>query len=1010
MNSTYSNISIDSNVPKTKPLQTKKKIVKKLVKKDTKRSSESISGNPSNELSTTLDIFDNGEANEQHSVRDGGESQSSEAGSTPKKSHVKKAQANAATTDITSSVQNDVISEMAEPIVGAVIQVQKLKPVENQLYTVYKVPLYKKATGKFIKTAWEKYELKEVIKLLEKTDGCYHTRIHGDNYYKLFGDIDHYKKDFNSFSTILIKFLHERYGIKVSREDISYTENKGKVARQGGGNGSYHYVIPKYFGSCQKIKEIHAKLLEEYRDEFTFKGEKKTEKVIDTSIYGEKWFRCPNQSKEKVIGTEHKIIKGTMKDFVLEYIDEAQISLGDYQHLQDSKPSGSIAKDAREKNSKKSKIKNSQKPVDEIDPYESKEKDSKKLEMVPNEPINGMSPGKKNEIKRIEWAILYKFFDECFKQERFDDRDTWIQIGIAIKNRYGDWGLELFRYFSKKATKPDPEESLQKTYNGFKVGGNDPATIATIYYYAKEDNKETYIKLIKTDSPFAEFSLTSHRMASLISMLRPNDFVWIGKELYCYNGKFWENDDLLMLNYIGSELFDFLKDILVTCFWTTDKKMFDSMKRSLDRLQALPFQIEIMKSTRKFMTNNEIEFDTKDNLLGFKNIVYDLTLAEFRNYRQDDYISITTGYNWIEPTVDEVNRVRELLASIHRIEPERNFYLEILSTSLRGKCLEKFLLANGPGRNGKGAEHDLLLAGLGNYAMIASNALLFEKTKTGSCPERANIHKKRLIIFRELTASGKIENNLMKEITGGGSIAARGHYEQGKDITKILHNTTIVECNKKPNFAQEPTRAEIGRVIDFPFRVIFVETLAEVDEANNMFLGNEKYKDKNWQDQHKRALMKILFIAYKGYMAREYRFDMPKSIADRTTAYLELSSNLLGWITESYEKTTNQLDIVKLAEMYKIFQSSEYYNNLSKADKRKYNYKTFVQEIEENQFIKKYYIERKRINGVDYRSILTNFKIKIEQDRPVHKKFDNNQYIPADENNQNDPLDYCIKR
>ncbi|AYV83051.1 MAG: hypothetical protein Hyperionvirus4_16 [Hyperionvirus sp.] len=222
------------------------------------------------------------------------------------------------------------------------------KPADNRLYTLYKVPIYKAANAYFIKTGGEEYELNDVIEILDQTDNCYHTRIHKDKNYLLFGDIDNYKKDFDSFSTFLIKFLGERYGITVNKEDICHTENKGKVAKEGGGNGSYHYVIPKYFGSCQKIKEIHSKFLKEYHDEFTFKGEERTENVIDTGIYAEKWFRYPNQSKERVSGTQHKIVKGTMKDFVLEYTDESEICLDDYNYLPANKPKESKAKNSNE--------------------------------------------------------------------------------------------------------------------------------------------------------------------------------------------------------------------------------------------------------------------------------------------------------------------------------------------------------------------------------------------------------------------------------------------------------------------------------------------------------------------------------------------------------------------------------------------------------------------------------------------------------------------------------------
>lgn len=51
--------------------------------------------------------------------------------------------------------------------------------------------------------------------------------------------------------------------------------------------------------------------------------------------------------------------------------------------------------------------------------------------------------------------------------------------------------------------------------------------------------------------------------------------------------------------------------------------------------------------------NNTIVFDNKYWLYGFNNIVYDLKIHNFRNYKFDDYVSITTNYDWRDNTNKE---------------------------------------------------------------------------------------------------------------------------------------------------------------------------------------------------------------------------------------------------------------------------------------------------------------------------------------------------------------------
>ena len=65
--------------------------------------------------------------------------------------------------------------------------------------------------------------------------------------------------------------------------------------------------------------------------------------------------------------------------------------------------------------------------------------------------------------------------------------------------------------------------------------------------------------------------------------------------------------------------------------------------------------------------------------------------------------------------------------------------------------------------------------------------------------------------------------------------------------------------------------------------------------------------------------------------------------------------------------------------MYNNFKMSEYYFNLTKALKLKYNKAYFINEISENVFLSKYYCERKKIKGNVYSNVLTNYIKKTEQ-------------------------------
>ena len=128
-----------------------------------------------------------------------------------------------------------------------------------------------------------------------------------------------------------------------------------------------------------------------------------------------------------------------------------------------------------------------------------------------------------------DYDILISFFDTCYKQYRFDSYNDWLHIGMAIKNRFGNDGFELFKYFSNKSEKADTDEELRRRYGTFHKTERG-LTIATLCEYAKEDNIEEYTKIIKNDFCFGPLELTSTDIARYIKIFKGNFFIW--KKIY----------------------------------------------------------------------------------------------------------------------------------------------------------------------------------------------------------------------------------------------------------------------------------------------------------------------------------------------------------------------------------------------------------------------------------------------------------------------------------------------
>jgi hypothetical protein len=104
--------------------------------------------------------------------------------------------------------------------------------------------------------------------------------------------------------------------------------------------------------------------------------------------------------------------------------------------------------------------------------------------------------------------------------------------------------------------------------------------------------------------------------------------------------------------------------------------------------------------------------------------------------------------------------------------------------------------------------------------------------------------------------------------------------------------------------------------------------------------------------------VKILFnTTYKNYLQNNSILQIPESIKDRTQQYLELSCSILPWFKENYERI-NDKEFIKIKEIYDNFATSNFFYDLSKEEKRKYNKTFFNEYFKTNIFLRGFYADR----------------------------------------------------
>lgn len=817
--------------------------------------------------------------------------------------------------------------------------------------------------------------IEDIIEELTTVNNSYHFRIHQNTTYIFFGDLDHYNKPIEIFINLLKTFLETYYNLKFEDTDFKYTKNNKK-------EGSYHYSIPKWNLTTEKLKQIHVDFINANPTDFVYDLDNKTITCVDIKIYSEHWFRCPNQYKgnPKDI-SKHIIVNGNMIDFIIDYIPENSTNINDItKNIIEIK---SVITTPINKSRKKKTTPNTQLQLQpqphtlSTIPDINNNTNLLEITTIPTnttiiETTNVIHPELlSNTIFR---SNLYKqFFEKCYKQKRFDDYDTWMAIGMTIKKIFPNEadGLELFNYFSSKGQKYDGFDITSKKFNSFDKHNEKGYNVATIYYYAMEDNKPTAIDIISKNT----LQLAPTDICSFIKLLAGNKFFYKVEgelyKLYCYNGRYWEKDDIVLRSFISNELHEFLKYILVNVYWGTVGREFQQYKNKIDKLKTISYKREIIETYKEYNTKRDTNFDDKWWLFGFNNKVYDMKECVFRDYKPEDYITITTGYDYREPTEDEIDFVNKLLKQIMPIEAERETFLDILASGIDGRCPEKFIIYNGGGGNGKGVINDLMLKMMGNYGMLGNNNLLFENSKMGSNPEKSNMHKKRYIVFREPPSNKKFENSIVKEITGGGNFSARGHFES--ETQKELNNTMICECNEKPLFKDKIMEAEIRRLIDIYFRASFTTDETLLDDNKYIYKADPYYKTTEFQESYKCVLFKIIADRHKIYYhTNSSIIKLSPSIISRTQSYLESCCDIVGWFKDTY--TEDITKHITMKDIYEDFKNSETYLDLSRQKKENYSKIKFFDLLRTNIFFKKYYTDKL---GIEKNIILKWYKPDI---------------------------------
>jgi phage/plasmid-associated DNA primase len=440
-----------------------------------------------------------------------------------------------------------------------------------------------------------------------------------------------------------------------------------------------------------------------------------------------------------------------------------------------------------------------------------------------------------------------------------------------------------------------------------------------------------------------------------------------------YEGRWYDETDSKKQHkltlYISEQLYDKLNEDIMEDISLQDKDRCKILKLLRNNTSSGGKMSDIIKHTLSMAKESETDFNANPFLLGFNNGVYDLVADEFREYRFDDYITITTKYDYEKPDYgnEETNRIKEELAGIFEMiqpdEESRILYLQALASGLDGRAYQKLFLYNGQGGNGKGLTGALMDITLGDYYHQAGNGILkdVEKSNTPS-PDMINLKNKRYINFKEV--QGEIKCSMLRNLTGGGKFI--GRYLNQNPESFFMSGTFVMEFNIAPELDGKPQRADYRRLVDILFPVNFTDDPTKIDReigGVKFKKANPYYETQDFLQKSKLVFLDMLLGVYNTYKDKDgvsgMVFTIPESIRLRTEQFLE-NQNLFQKVMNdmwtkvdiklledgSIDKKDEKSKTVQVKEIWESLIVSEEYRKLNYKEKRQYGRDEFYKWIE----------------------------------------------------------------
>jgi len=565
--------------------------------------------------------------------------------------------------------------------------------------------------------------------------------------------------------------------------------------------------------------------------------------------------------------------------------------------------------------------------------------DKQTLEKAVNLMLKKLKPNEYeiNEIHLFTQALPEKYYQPgshtlnrqvAFALKHTDERLflSWIKLRSKasdfdyndIPNKYVEW----------------------KKFNKTNQTGNK-VTRKSIMYWLRKDNFEEYekIKKITIDYYLEKYfeTGTEYDAAMALKQMYKDKYVCVSYDKrgiwYQFKNHRWIADKGLCLRNKISEEFYCLLQTKVDQYQKEIIEYQDDDERKTFLSKKLKIIGELSIKTKKTSDKDHImreaaeifydgEFiknmDTNKYLLCFNNGVVDFNSKIFREGYPEDYITKSTRINYISYNENRDNtdfqktslEIEDFMNKLFPIDDLNRYMRDHLASCLIGANKNQtFNVYHGSGSNGKSIIADLMSLTLGDYKGTVPITLVTDVRGKigGTSDEVLKLKGIRYAVMQEPSKGVKLNEGIMKELTGGDPIQARGLYSESEIFDPQF---TLVVCTNNLFDIESNDDGTWRRIRKCDFVSKFVdEGETYNDETKHIFP-----KDKSLKDKLPTFAPVFASMLVKRAFETDGIVEDCETVSTASNKYKNCQDHIGAFINERIVKTSNPKDkIIKRA-------------------------------------------------------------------------------------------------